>query len=160
MVGMLRRLGMTRFLAGSDWAPDFTVSDPRPFTPAGAILGLSADSVKETGYRPGLSVVEELVILVRAGLTPLEAVQAGTLNPAKFFEATDSLGTVAPGKLADLVLLDGDPLSDIRHVLQPRGVVANGRYFDRAALAVLDPKGSHGMLGDEPADAGVKPAQP
>jgi len=71
---------------------------------------------------------------VAAGLTPLAALQTATLNPAKYLHATDSLGTVAPGKLADLVLLDADPLADIRHTRTIRAVVANGRYFDRAAL--------------------------
>jgi len=48
--------------------------------------------------------------------------------------ATDSLGTVAPGKLADLVLLDADPLADIANTTAIRAVVANGRYYDRTAL--------------------------
>jgi parallel beta-helix repeat protein len=57
-----------------------------------------------------------------------------TLNPARYLEATDSLGTVAPGKLADLVLLDGNPLEDIRNTQRISGVVANGHYFHRQAL--------------------------
>jgi imidazolonepropionase-like amidohydrolase len=52
-------------------------------------------------------------------------------------QGTDSLGTVAAGKLADLVLLDADPLADITNTTTIRAVVANGRYFDRAALDVL-----------------------
>jgi imidazolonepropionase-like amidohydrolase len=72
--------------------------------------------------------------MVPMGLTPLEALQTATLNPAKFLHATDSLGTVAPGKLADLVLLDANPLADITNTAMIRAVVANGRYFDRAAL--------------------------
>ena len=86
---------------------------------------------------PGFSLHEELELLVGAGLTPLEALQTATLNPAKFFHATDSLGTIAPGKLADLVLLTADPLADIRNTVRIAGVVANGRYFDRAALDTL-----------------------
>jgi imidazolonepropionase-like amidohydrolase len=70
-------------------------------------------------------------------MTPLEALRTATLNPAKFLHATDSLGTVAPGKLADLVLLDGNPLDDITNTMRIRAVVANGRYFDRAALDQL-----------------------
>ena len=88
---------------------------------------------------PGLSTREEVVLLVDAGLTPLEALQAATLNPARFLQATDSLGTVAPGKLADLVLLDANPLVNITNVLKLWGVVANGRYFDHAALVHMDP---------------------
>jgi imidazolonepropionase-like amidohydrolase len=75
--------------------------------------------------------------LVKAGLTPSEALQAATLNPAKFFQATDSLGTLVPRRLADLVLLDADPLADIRNVRTIRVVVANGRYSDRATLDAL-----------------------
>jgi hypothetical protein len=86
---------------------------------------------------PGFSLHGELAKYVAGGLTPLEALQAATLNPAKFLHGTDSLGTVAPGKLADLVLLDSDPLADITNTTAIRAVVANGRYFDRAALDQL-----------------------
>jgi imidazolonepropionase-like amidohydrolase len=79
----------------------------------------------------------ELAVFVAEGLTPLNALQSVTLNPAKMLKATDSLGTVAPGKLADLVLLDADPLADITNTATVRAVVANGRYFDRAALDQL-----------------------
>ncbi len=68
----------------------------------------------------------------------MEALQAATRNPATFFGLTDSLGTVTAGKVADLVLLDGDPLADITNVMKLFGVVANGRYFDRTAIAMLD----------------------
>jgi len=83
---------------------------------------------------PGFSLQIELATYVEEGLTPLEALQTATLNPAKAIRGTDSLGTVAPGKLADLVLLDADPLMDITNITAIRGVVANGHYFDRAAL--------------------------
>ena len=62
---------------------------------------------------PEFSLHEELGLLVCAGLTPLEALQAATLNPARYLETTDSLGTSDLGKVADLVLLDADPLVDI-----------------------------------------------
>jgi imidazolonepropionase-like amidohydrolase len=82
----------------------------------------------------GYSLHVELAIAVAEGLTPLAALQAATLNPAKMLRATDSLGTVALGKLADLVLLGADPLADITNTTTIRAVVANGRYYDRAAL--------------------------
>lgn len=85
----------------------------------------------------GFALHAELATFVALGLTPLNALQAATLNPAKMFHATDSLGTVAAGKLADLVLLDADPLADITNTTMLRAVVANGRYFDRAALDQL-----------------------
>jgi imidazolonepropionase-like amidohydrolase len=86
---------------------------------------------------PGFSLHAELATYVEEGLTTLEALQTATLNPAKLLHGTDSLGTVAPGKLADLVLLDADPLADITNTTAIRAVVANGRYFDRAALNKL-----------------------
>ncbi|HEX6313633.1 MAG TPA: amidohydrolase family protein [Gemmatimonadaceae bacterium] len=86
---------------------------------------------------PGPSLHEELALLVRAGLTPAEALRAGTLNPAIYLGATDSLGTISPGKLADVVLLDADPLQDIRHVARVHAIWRGGRYLSRSALDVM-----------------------
>ncbi len=77
---------------------------------------------------------KELALLVAAGFTPLEALQAATLNPAKFFGATDSLGTIAAGRLADGVLLGANPLANITNTTTIRAVIVNGRFLDRAAL--------------------------
>lgn len=89
----------------------------------------------KTGFlTPGITLHNGLSALVAHGFTPLEALRTATLNPALALRATDSLGTVAAGKLADLVLLDADPLANIKHTTKIRAVVANGRYFDRAAL--------------------------
>jgi imidazolonepropionase-like amidohydrolase len=85
----------------------------------------------------GYSVHEELVLLVSAGLTPLEALRTATLNPARALGREADLGTVAKGKLADLVLLDADPLADIGATSQIRAVVLNGRLFTRAQLDQL-----------------------
>jgi imidazolonepropionase-like amidohydrolase len=83
---------------------------------------------------PGPSLVEELETLVAAGLTPLQALRSATLNPARFLGLSDSLGTVAPGKLADLVLLDANPLDDIAALRRVRGVIAAGRYYSQQDL--------------------------
>ena len=83
---------------------------------------------------PGFSLHEELQRFVAAGFTPLEALQTATLNPAKFFGLDHKLGTVEKDKLADLVLLDANPLDDIRNTQKIAGVIANGRYFSRADL--------------------------
>jgi hypothetical protein len=85
----------------------------------------------------GMALHAELAMMQAEGLSPLHALQAATLNPAKLLHGTDSLGTVAPGKLADLVLLDANPLEDITNTTAIRAVVANGRYYDRAALDQL-----------------------
>ena len=86
---------------------------------------------------PGFSLHDELELLVKAGLTPLEALQAATINPAKFLGLLDSLGTVEKGKLADLVLLDANPLEDIRNSKRINTVIVNGRLLDRKALDEL-----------------------
>jgi imidazolonepropionase-like amidohydrolase len=81
---------------------------------------------------PGFGLHEELGLLVRAGLTPFQTLTAATLEPARFLGMTDSLGTVAVGKLADLVLLEANPLADIANTRRVAAVVANGRLFDGA----------------------------
>jgi imidazolonepropionase-like amidohydrolase len=74
--------------------------------------------------------------LVRAGLSPIAALRTATSEPAGYFAATDSLGSVAAGKVADLVVLDADPLADIRNT-RIFLVVANGRVYDAEARAAL-----------------------
>jgi hypothetical protein len=87
----------------------------------------------------GFPLHDELRLFVEAGLSPLDALRSATLNPARYLNATDSLGTVAPGRLADLVLLDANPLDDVGNVARIRAVVLNGRLIDRAELdAVLE----------------------
>ena len=86
---------------------------------------------------PGPTLHEELALFVRAGLTPIEALRTATVNPALFLGMADSLGTIEPGKLAELVLLDANPLEDIRNTTRIHAVVRGGRYLDRAALDAL-----------------------
>jgi imidazolonepropionase-like amidohydrolase len=83
---------------------------------------------------PGFSLHEELQRFVAAGFTPLEALQTATLNPAKFIQMEDRLGTIEPGKLADLVLLDANPLEKIENTQKIAAVIVNGRYFSRKDL--------------------------
>jgi hypothetical protein len=101
-------------------------------------VGLLAGTDVATPWTiPGVALHEELLALVEAGLTPLESLRTATLNPARYFEKSSEFGTVAPGMIADLVLINGDPLADIRNVRRISGVVANGRYLDRAALDAM-----------------------
>jgi imidazolonepropionase-like amidohydrolase len=86
---------------------------------------------------PGFSLHDELGLLAGSGLTPLEALQSATLGPAEFFRATDSLGTIEPGKVADLVLLDASPLDDIANVGHIAAVCAHGALLGRATLDKL-----------------------
>jgi imidazolonepropionase-like amidohydrolase len=83
---------------------------------------------------PGFSVHDEMALLVNAGLTPLEALQAATINPARYLDGEATAGTVAPGRSADLVVLDENPLADIRNISRINSVVVRGQLFDRAAL--------------------------
>jgi cytosine/adenosine deaminase-related metal-dependent hydrolase len=110
LVGIMRRAGVA-FLAGTD------VLNPYCF--------------------PGFSLHDELGWLVEAGLTPLEAMQSATLNPARFLGKAQGLGTVEEGQRADLVLLDANPLEAISNTQRIHAVVVNGRLLDRAALDAL-----------------------
>ena len=71
----------------------------------------------------GFCVHDELAAMVRGGMTPLAALQTATLNPARYFGIERTAGTVAPGRRADLVLLDGNPLTSISNVSRIRAVV-------------------------------------
>ena len=83
---------------------------------------------------PGISLHEELRLFVEAGYTPAQALRAATLAPAQFLGRDKDFGTVERGKVADLVLLDADPLADIRNTQKIQAVVLNGRLLDRQAL--------------------------
>jgi imidazolonepropionase-like amidohydrolase len=88
---------------------------------------------------PGWGVHDELELLVRAGLKPEEALIAATRHPAEFLGLGDRLGTIAPGKLADLILLDADPLADIRNTQRIAAVFYGGKLLDQAGRrAVFD----------------------
>ncbi|MEO5799753.1 MAG: amidohydrolase family protein, partial [Gemmatimonadales bacterium] len=84
------------------------------------------------GY--GWTLHRELEMLVDAGLSPWQALQAATTVPAAFLHAEREWGQIAPGQRADLVVLDADPLADIRNTTQIRSVVVGGRWFERPAL--------------------------
>ena len=110
MVGKLHRAGVP-FMAGTD-------------TAAGVYV------------MPGFSLHEELANFVEAGFTPMEALQTATSNPAKFLGQNDA-GKIALNCVADLVLLNANPLENIRNTENIGAVVANGKVFDRAALDQL-----------------------
>jgi len=101
LVGDMHRAGV-EFLAGTDTGPNNPV-------PAGSGLH------------------DELELLVESGFTPLEALQTATRNPARYFGKLQDMGTLEPGKLADLVLLDANPLDDIRNTRKISAVVLRGR---------------------------------
>jgi len=97
---------------------------------------------------PGFSLHDELAMRVEAGVSPLAALQAATRNAALFMGAADKYGSVKPGMVADLVLLDADPLTDIHNTTRIHAVFLGGRKFDRAAL--------DGLLSQAATTAAVK----
>ncbi len=108
MVGAQHRAGVP-FLAGTDTAPGVYIM-------------------------PGFSLHDELANFVEAGFSPMESLQTATSNPAKFLGTESTAGSIEPGKVADLVLLRANPLDDIHNTQKIDAVIANGRFFDRAAL--------------------------
>ncbi|HEX9582124.1 MAG TPA: amidohydrolase family protein, partial [Gemmatimonadales bacterium] len=98
---------------------------------------------------PGFGLHGELALFAQAGLSPFEVLRAATLEPARYLGMLDSLGTVESGKLADLVLLDADPLVDVAHLRRVNAVTTNGR--------VLDADARRGLLRDL---QGTAPAAP
>jgi len=86
---------------------------------------------------PGAELHEELELLVKAGLTSAQALRTATINPAKFLDAEDSFGNVQVGKLADLVLLDANPLDDIRNTRRIDGVFLGGEWSSKKKLDSL-----------------------
>ena len=98
-------------------------------------VGLLAGSdCGETGMVHGFSLHEELESIVKAGLSPLEALQTATINPAQFLNATDSLGKIEVGTIADLILLDANPLKNISNTKKINSVISEGRLYRREKL--------------------------
>jgi hypothetical protein len=101
---------------------------------AGVPLMAGTDAMGFPRIAPGASLHHELQLLTESGLTPYEALRAATVVPATFLGKGDEFGTIAVGKRADLLLVDGNPLQDIGRLKQPLGVMARGRWFPRDQL--------------------------
>jgi imidazolonepropionase-like amidohydrolase len=86
---------------------------------------------------PGFGLHEELGLLVRGGMSPFDVIKSATYEPARYFGTLDSMGTIEPGRVADLVLLDRNPLVDISNTRRINGVMTNGRWYDSSARARL-----------------------
>jgi imidazolonepropionase-like amidohydrolase len=102
------------------------------------ILVLAGTDTGVGGVLLGVSSQMELVLLVEAGLTPQEALQTATINAAKMLGREKDLGTVETGKLADLIMLDADPLADIRHIREIHRVIKGGVIYDPAQLFAMN----------------------
>jgi len=101
---------------------------------AGVPFLAGTDTAAGVHIFPGFSLHQELALFVQAGFTPMEALQTATRNPAQFFGRLSDMGTVQTGKIADLVLLDANPLDDIQNTRKIQAVVLAGRYFSRSDL--------------------------
>jgi imidazolonepropionase-like amidohydrolase len=91
----------------------------------------------DTYVFPGFAIHDELAELVRAGLSPADALRSATIDAARFSGKAREFGSIEVGKVADMILLDADPLSDIRSTGKIAGLFFNGQYLDRAALDEL-----------------------
>jgi len=108
----------------------------RDFHKAGVKILAGSDSLDLLNIC-GFSIHHELALLVQAGLTPMEALQSATIDPAVFLNKQKELGTIEPGKIADLVLLDASPLDDIHNTTRIRAVFVNGKLYSDADIQAL-----------------------
>lgn len=104
---------------------------------AAGVKILAGTDAGDTYVFPGFGMHDELVELVRAGLSPAAALRSATLDAAVFAGKQGDFGSIDPGKTGDVILLDANPLEDIRHTQRIAGLFFNGRYFDRHALDTL-----------------------
>ncbi len=97
----------------------------------GLLLGSDAPQVFNV---PGFSLHHEMKGMIEAGLTPLEVIQTGTINPAKFFNMEGEFGEISIGASADFMLLNGDPVQSLENIKEPSGVMVRGRWLDRETI--------------------------
>src|SRR5947207_2826864 len=101
---------------------------------ANSVRIMAGTDIAAPNVFPGSSLHEDLAYLVEAGLTPMQALQASTKNPTEFLGKLQKQGTIEQGKLADLLLLDSNPLDDIHNTQKIRALVLRGKLWDRTAL--------------------------
>jgi imidazolonepropionase-like amidohydrolase len=120
-------------------APDQAAPHQQAFRSALSIIGALHQAgvpivAGTDGNVPGYSLHRELELYVKAGFTPMEAIQAATIAPARAMKLDKEIGTVEPGKHADLIIVDGNPLENIANIRKVRTVVAGGRLYDCGKL--------------------------
>jgi imidazolonepropionase-like amidohydrolase len=97
-------------------------------------------SIGAHGQQPGIAAHWELWSFVRGGMSTLQALQTGTIVPARSLGMDKDIGSLEPGKLADLIVLDANPLDDIRNSERVRQVMLGGRLYDAASLDQVAPQ--------------------
>ena len=100
----------------------------KALTDAGVLILLGSNAPQAYSV-PGFSLQREMETMVGAGMTPFQVLQSGTINVARFYNQENESGTVAVGRRADLLLLDANPLQDIRNMTRKAGVMARGRWL-------------------------------
>jgi imidazolonepropionase-like amidohydrolase len=95
--------------------------------------GITIVAGTDMGF-PGYSVFRELELYVECGLTPMQAIQTATITPAKVMKADNVTGSVEAGKRADIIIVDGDPLQNIRNIRKVQTVIKDGNIYDPAVL--------------------------
>jgi imidazolonepropionase-like amidohydrolase len=113
------------------WQQDFTLILHKQGVP------LMAGSDTYGLFLPGFSLHHELELMHSSGLSTYETLKTATVTPARYLNTIAQSGTITEGKLADLVLLDKNPLEDIRHTKTISGVLLKGKWFDRKELDKL-----------------------
>ncbi len=116
----------------------------RAFFEAGGLLVVGTDPTGYGGVVAGFANQRAIELLVDAGLTPEQAIQVATRNGARYLEIEDEFGTIAPGKLADLVVIEGDPSADISDIRRVEMVFKDGIAYDSDRL-IESVKGSVGL---------------
>jgi imidazolonepropionase-like amidohydrolase len=115
------------------------------FFRAGGLLIAGTDPTGGGGVVAGFSDQRELELLVESGLTPLEAIKVCTMNGATYLGRADKVGSIAAGKQADLVVIDGDPSANIADVRKVSLVFKQGVGYDPAKL-IASVKGKVGLF--------------
>src|SRR5690606_3356211 len=121
--------------AEDDYAHVLVAQQAKKVLDAGGSVQLGAH-----GQMQGIAAHWELWMLVQGGMSPMEALRCATINGARYLGMDEDLGSIEPGKLADLVVLEGNPLVDIRNSSSVAMVMANGRLYDAATLHQLAPE--------------------
>ena len=118
------------------WGPAFTMEMEfeREFVKAGGLLLAGLDPTGIGGVIPGFGDQREVELLVEAGFTPLEAIHIATSNGAQYLGELDRIGTIAPGKSADLVVIKGDPSANISGIENVETVFKDGIGYDSSRL--------------------------
>ncbi|MBI1956548.1 MAG: amidohydrolase family protein [Acidobacteria bacterium] len=117
---------------------DMAVRNTAKIAAAGIPIAIGTDS-GGPGRFPGLWEHREMELLVRAGLTPMQAIQAATINGARFLRLEKKYGSLEAGKVADFIVLNADPLADITNTRKIDAIWMNGKLVDRGALALYQP---------------------